>query len=114
MTAASDLQWGRQGGRIGDFRRSTELLADIAKERRAAGTIWPTHPDHQAAGEPRCDTCKAATTILDPIGRGRHCQTCAPAVWAGLARMADARRHAGHDLDIWDQRALMRASREAA
>lgn len=114
MTAASDLQWGRQGGQIGDFRRSDELLADIARARNSAGTAWPTHPDHRPTGDPRCDTCKTATMILDPIGRGHHCQTCAPTIWAGLARMADARRHAGHQLDRWDHRALMRASREAA
>lgn len=114
MSAASDLQWGRQGGRIGDFGQASELLADIAKARRAAGTNWPTHPDYESTGEPRCDTCRTATTILDPIGRGHHCHSCAPAVWAGLARMAAARRHAGHDLDRWDQRALMRTRQEAA
>lgn len=113
MSAASDLQWGRQGGRVGDFGRADEMLADIARARRTAGTDWPTHPDHQPVGEPRCDSCRTVTTILDPIGRGRHCGTCAPTVWAGLARMADARRHAGLDLDRWDHRALMR-TQEAA
>lgn len=114
MTAASDLQWGRQGGRVGDFRRSSELLADIDRARRAAGAAWPTHPDHQPAGEPRCDACRTETTRLDPIGRGRHCGTCAPTVWAGLARMADARQAAGQDLDVWDHRALMRRKDHAA
>lgn len=108
MSAASDLQWGRQGGRVGDFGRASELLAGIDLARKRAGTAWPTHPDHQPAGEPRCDTCRTATTITDPVGRGRHCRSCLPTVWAGLARMADARRHAGQPLDAWDHRALMR------
>lgn len=59
---------------------------------------------------PRCDTCRVEFPTrlghLEPIGRGDYCARCAPTVWQGLARMADARQAAGATLTADDRHAL--------
>lgn len=130
MSAASDLQWGRQGGRVGPHITASEALTAINRTRDKAlrdGT-WPTLAGDTptiyrcgqcdtgpiiidgetwcAAHPPTCNTCGTQTTQLEAIRRGWHCTNCAPTIREGLARMADARRAAGAPLDHWDRRAL--------
>lgn len=125
MSRASDLQWGRQGGRIGDHRTADELLADINRARINAGADWPTidgptrcttcttGPHTTETGEtwcdrhaPRCTHCHTEHPKLEQINRCWCCPDCALDCWAGLRRMAQARKAAGVLLNHWDRRAL--------
>lgn len=82
--AARDLRHGRQGG---GWQETTarQALAAIARARTAAGDDWPA--------------INTRSTVFDPA-------TATVADWDGLARMAHARRSAGHPLDELDLEAL--------
>lgn len=56
--------------------------------------------------EPGCDRCRAVGMPLEQVNTGRYCHACAPLIWEGLRRMAEARRAAGRPLNHWDRRAL--------
>lgn len=102
MTAPADL-YGRQGGRVGQHRTAAELLTDIARARHTAGDQWPTLTPPSPTC---CDHCHTDHPRLAQINRCWCCPTCAPDCWAGLRRMAEARRAAGRPLNHWDRRAL--------
>lgn len=85
---ARDIHYGRRGGAWANEERSTELLRDIRRARKAAGDAWPT---------------------FDPFQLRRP---QSEEEWEGRARMAAARRPA--DRTIVDIEALDRATRGAA
>jgi hypothetical protein len=115
MSAASDIVYGRRGGRWmahDPGRLHAEIRAVIA-QRRAEG--WEPvdlsrlcHPEHitaTRAHQHHCGTCTHPNGETCPAQPDRADLAC---IWAGRARMAAAGRAAGRPLDDLDRQALAR------
>lgn len=137
MSKASDLRYGRQGGRLVDPRSIDADLAAIARERTKArrahqagdGPPWPGDlPASAAIGHPDTiarnattrrliaerypdgipGTAAARRKAIEELERHPLDPDALADAWLQRARMADARRAAAADLDPVDAEALER------
>jgi hypothetical protein len=115
MTAASDIAYGRRGGRW-IAHHPGRLLAEIRPLiARARAQGWAPvalsrlfHPDTIAATRAHQRHCGSRTHPVGETCPARPEPDDIAAVWAGRARMAAARRAAGQPLDDLDRQALAR------
>lgn len=113
---ARDIRYGRRGGGWAADNGTGDTLVDLERIRRKHRKTWPelldqtllftpetvcatrAHEQQCAGRHPDGEPCTAVPTAADVA-----------AVWAGRARMAEARVAAGRPLDANDRRALDRA-----
>jgi hypothetical protein len=115
VTAASDIAYGRRGGRW-IAHHPGRLLAEIRAliaQARAEG--WAPadlsrlfHPHTIAATRAHQHHCGTRTHPLGETCPARPDPADVAEVWTGRARMAAARRAAGQPLDDLDRQALTR------
>ena len=115
MTAASDIAYGRRGGRWlahHPGRLLAEIRAIIAQARaegwEPAGLSRLFHPETIAATHAHKRGCGGRTHPPDDECPARPDPDELAGIWAGRARMAAGRRAAGRPLDDIDRQALAR------